>query len=607
MAGQGSEIAGAAGGPSAATLAVVDLLRSRAANPVTDADPPLAAGTVIDGRYRVLREIGAGGMGRVYEAEHMFLRRPMALKLLRRGLATAPEATARLIQEAMLAGQVPHSAVVRVFDCAALADGQVYLAMELLRGESLEQRLRRPGSAAEVVPLLAELARGLAAVHRVGVVHRDIKPANVFLADSEMGVQAKLLDFGVAKLLPGATAEAAVRTQAGAVLGTPYYLAPEQARGGVIDGRADLYALGVMLYETLTGTLPFLGDSFMAILARHLHEVPLDPRQAAPERGIPDGVALLTMRLLSKEPGLRAADGDALADELTGLMASEGAALRGVLLGGSGGAAVAGATTVAPAIELVEGTGEAAGGSGAATRRVPVELAEGTGAATRRVPVELAEGTGAATRRVQVELAEGTGEATRRVQVELAEGTGAATRRVPVELAEGTGAATRRVPVELAEGTGAATRGAQRRWLGRWLGLGAALGLLVVGIGWSAARTMREGSAAGAGGERSGPIGPGDVEVTPVAAPVAEVGASTRAVAGGTTGAAETGEGQPARPEVPRPVTEVTKAKRPVGGTSGAAKKPRPGQKKPSEGGTTRTPPPKTGGDPPLKPDVYDL
>jgi serine/threonine protein kinase len=129
----------------------------------------------------------------------------MALKLLRRGLATAPEATARLIQEAMLAGQVPHPAIVQVFDCAALADGQVYLAMELLRGESLEQRAASAGSRGEVVPLLAELARGLAAVHRVGVVHRDIKPANMFLASGDSGVQAKLLDFGVAKLLPGAT------------------------------------------------------------------------------------------------------------------------------------------------------------------------------------------------------------------------------------------------------------------------------------------------------------------------------------------------------------------------------------------------------------------
>ena len=193
MAGQGSEIAGVAG-PSAATLVISPASRSGA--PVTtaasDGDPSLAPGTVIDGRYRVTREIGAGGMGRVYEAEHMFLRRSMAIKLLRRGLATAPEATARLIQEAMLAGQVPHPAIVQVFDCAVLADGQVYLAMELLRGESLEQRLRRPGHAGEVVPLLAELARGLAAVHRVGVVHRDIKPANVFLANSDSGVQAKL-------------------------------------------------------------------------------------------------------------------------------------------------------------------------------------------------------------------------------------------------------------------------------------------------------------------------------------------------------------------------------------------------------------------------------
>ena len=390
MAGQGSEIAGVAAAPSAATLVISP--RTVGAGGVSDGDPPLVSGTVIDGRYRVVREIGAGGMGRVYEAEHMFLRRAMALKLLRRGLATAPEATARLIQEAMLAGQVPHATIVRVFDCAALADGQVYLAMELLRGESLEQRLRRPGTAAEVVPLLAELARGLAAVHRVGVVHRDIKPANLFLASGEGGVQAKLLDFGVAKLLPGATADAAVRTQAGAVLGTPYYLAPEQARGGSIDGRADLYALGVILYETLTGTLPFLGDSFMAIVARHLHEAPLDPRQAAPERSIPDGVAQLTMRLLSKDPALRAGDGDALAAELMALMGVEGAALERVALGGGSHGASMGATTVAPgaAIGLVEGTG-------AATQRVEVGLVEGTGAATQRAEVGLVEGTGAAT------------------------------------------------------------------------------------------------------------------------------------------------------------------------------------------------------------------
>ncbi len=537
MAGQGSEIAGGAAAPSATTLVISP--RPALATGVIDGDPPLVSGTVIDGRYRVVREIGAGGMGRVYEAEHMFLRRGMALKLLRRGLATAPEATARLIQEAMLAGQVPHATIVRVFDCAALADGQVYLAMELLRGESLEQRLRRPGCAAEVVPLLAELARGLAAVHRVGVVHRDIKPANVFLANGEAGVQAKLLDFGVAKLLPGATTDAAVRTQAGAVLGTPYYLAPEQARGGSIDGRADLYALGVILYETLTGTLPFLGDSFMAILARHLHEAPLDPRQAAPERGIPDGVAQLTMRLLAKDPEGRVSDGDALAEALTALMVSEGVALERVALGGRAHAAGMGATTVAPA-----------GAQG---------LAEGTGAATQRVEHGLAGGTGAATQRVEHGLAGGTGAA--RVEHGLVGGTGAA-------------------------------RVGRRRWWPGGLVFGAALLASGAGIGWSLRWR-------GAG---------------PVEEPGGRSEADASVVSDAERASAPAGAAAPAGPvEVVRPavvpvaVAPGEPAKGSAGGPVGAAKKPRPGKKKPSEGGTTQAPSPKTGGDPPLKPDVYDL
>ncbi len=345
-------------------------------------DEPLAAGTVIDGRYRVIAELGAGGMGRVYEAEHMFIRRRMALKLLRHG-AGGPEAAARMVQEATLAGQVPHPAVVRVFDCAALADGQVYVAMELLRGETLEQALRRPIDAATAIGVLAEVARGLAAVHRVGVVHRDIKPANIFLADSEGGAQAKLLDFGVAKALPGASelAAGAVRTQAGEVIGTPYYVAPEQVRGGAIDGRADLYSLGVILYEVLTGELPFVGDSYVAILAQHMRVAPLDPRQAAPGRGVPDRAAQLAMRLLAKEAGERPADGDAVAEALAGILARDGEALRGLagavkvgdgastvrLAGGGATTAIVGASTV----RLADG-GEV--GASATAR-----MAEGTG------------------------------------------------------------------------------------------------------------------------------------------------------------------------------------------------------------------------------------
>jgi serine/threonine protein kinase len=338
-----------------------------------DEEQPLPAGTVIDGRYRLIAEIGAGGMGRVYEAEHMFLRRRMALKLLR-GRQGSAEAAARMVQEATLAGQVPHPAIVRVFDCADLGAGRVYVAMELLRGETLAQALQRPGRALEILPWLADLARGLAAAHRVGVVHRDVKPANVVLVrDAADAVQAKLLDFGVAKSLPGMGGAGGVQTEAGAVLGTPYYLAPEQACGAALDGRADLYGLGVMLYEVLTGELPFVGDSFMAILAQHVKAPPLDPRQAAPERGIPDGVARLTMRLLAKDPLERPPDGDVVAEAITALLTSERAALERVVTGPR-------------MVGLVEGTGAGT---------VRLGLVEGTGAGTVRLG--LVEGTGAAT------------------------------------------------------------------------------------------------------------------------------------------------------------------------------------------------------------------
>lgn len=348
-------------------------------------DEPLAAGTVIDGRYRVIAELGAGGMGRVYEAEHMFIRRRMALKLLRHG-AGGPEAAARMVQEATLAGQVPHPAVVRVFDCAALADGQVYVAMELLRGETLEQALRRPIDAATAIGVLAEVARGLAAVHRVGVVHRDIKPANIFLADSEGGAQAKLLDFGVAKALPGASelAAGAVRTQAGEVIGTPYYVAPEQVRGGAIDGRADLYSLGVILYEVLTGELPFVGDSYVAILAQHMRVAPLDPRQAAPGRGVPDGAAQLAMRLLAKEAGERPADGEAVAEELAGILARDGEALRGL----------AGAVKVGDGASTVRLAGEGGGATTAIVGASTVRLAGDGGEVGASATERMAEGTG---------------------------------------------------------------------------------------------------------------------------------------------------------------------------------------------------------------------
>nr|WP_276599821.1 serine/threonine-protein kinase [Nannocystis sp. SCPEA4] len=309
-----------------------------------EADPPLAAGAVIDGRYRVVTVIGEGGMGRVYEVEHLFLRRRLAIKLVRRDAGTG-EAAARLLQEAVLAGKVPHATVVPVFDCAALPDGQVYVAMELLRGESLEEALLRPQPAEAVLRWLAEVARGLAAAHRAGIVHRDVKPANLFLARANDGtVQPRILDFGLAKLLPGLAGEAAVvQTQAGALMGTPFYMAPERIRGETGDPRADLYGFGVILYEALTGQVPFLGEGFMEIVGRHLREPPLDPRQAAPQRQIPDPLAELALALLRKDPAARPDDGDAVAAALLEVVA-RAPAIAGLMLGGEASVSAVAAT-----------------------------------------------------------------------------------------------------------------------------------------------------------------------------------------------------------------------------------------------------------------------
>jgi eukaryotic-like serine/threonine-protein kinase len=300
---------------------------------------------VVGDRYRIVRFLGEGGMGRVYEAEHVHLPRRVALKLLRPERHTA-ENLARFRQEADAASRIGHPAIIDVVDFAQLPDEQVYLVMELLRGESFEAWLSRPGRLADGLRWLAEIARGLDVAHRAGVVHRDLKPQNLFLHDGAHGVQPKILDFGIAKLTAtswtmddlaadgaGYVRHTRIETQAGTVLGTPYYLAPERVLGKPLRPAADLYGLGVILYEVLTGSVPFVHDSFMGVLAAHVQVEPLDPRQAAPDRPIPDGVALLTMRLLAKDPDARPASGQQVAQQLEALLVSEGPAIAAVQTG----------------------------------------------------------------------------------------------------------------------------------------------------------------------------------------------------------------------------------------------------------------------------------
>jgi serine/threonine-protein kinase len=283
---------------------------------------------MIGDRYRIVSLLGEGGMGRVYAADHTMLERRVALKLLRKDAQAQPETVARFKQEALAASRIGHPNIVEVVDFAAMPDGQVYMVMEMLEGESLEEWMDRGGRLDLAIPLLIGLAEGLHAAHEAGVIHRDIKPANIFI-NSDGTV--KILDFGIAKMTTGKVD--GFETQAGYVLGTPYYLAPERVMGEPLTPQADLYSIGVIAYELLTGMVPFVADTFMAILARHVKTPAMDPRQAAPERSIPDGIARLTMRLLEKEPSARPASAAELARLLEDLLGQEEHEMRAVVTG----------------------------------------------------------------------------------------------------------------------------------------------------------------------------------------------------------------------------------------------------------------------------------
>jgi hypothetical protein len=262
--------------------------------------PPQAPGEVGRlGGFRVLKELGRGGMGVVFEAEDERLGRRVALKVMRPEAAAHPQGRARFLREARAAAALTHDHVVPIFQVGE--DGGVpFFVMPLLPGENLLARLQRPRAlpVAEAVRVAAEMAEGLAAAHGAGLIHRDVKPANVWLTAPEGRV--KLLDFGLAW-----TAEGDVRlTHTGAVLGTPAYMAPEQA-GGRVDHRADLFGLGVVLYEMLTGRRPFAGDTVVEVLGSVLRGPP--PAPASRNPAVPAALSALVLALLEREPSRRPA------------------------------------------------------------------------------------------------------------------------------------------------------------------------------------------------------------------------------------------------------------------------------------------------------------
>ncbi|HEY2735846.1 MAG TPA: serine/threonine-protein kinase, partial [Polyangiales bacterium] len=261
-------------------------------------------GQTLDGRYRIEKPLGEGGMGIVYKAVHTTLGKPLAIKVLRPEVSKNEEIVQRFRQEAQSASQIGNPHIIDISDFGTLADGSTYFVMEFLTGKSLTAAMCDAPffGLPRTIHVVRQLANALGAAHDIGIVHRDLKPDNVQLV--ERGGQkdfVKVLDFGIAKV-GGSTSKL---TQAGQVFGTPHYMSPEQCAGTNVDHRTDIYAVGVMLYEMACGKVPFDADNLMGILTKHLYENPIAPHELAPPVNVPAPLEAIILKCLQKKPEQR--------------------------------------------------------------------------------------------------------------------------------------------------------------------------------------------------------------------------------------------------------------------------------------------------------------
>ncbi|HEX3482072.1 MAG TPA: serine/threonine-protein kinase, partial [Kofleriaceae bacterium] len=279
-------------------------------------------GREIAGRYRVLAKLGEGGMGAVFRAEQISLKRTVAVKLLRPDVSAAPALLRRFNAEAELVARLSHPNTVNIYDFGQDGDGTLFIAMELIDGRSLRQVIQReaPIAVPRALAIAAQIAASLVDAHAHAIIHRDLKPDNVMLQDRgrERDV-VRVLDFGIAKLRDDTRATHAAMTQQGDMLGTPQYMAPEQIRAEPIDGRTDVYALGCLLYEMVTARLPHEAETVLAMLSKHLVESAVPPSQRRPDLGIPAAVDALILGAMAKDPRARPQTMEAFGEQIAAL------------------------------------------------------------------------------------------------------------------------------------------------------------------------------------------------------------------------------------------------------------------------------------------------
>ncbi len=274
------------------------------AEPAPREDP--LPGSIVAGRYQIISRIGQGGMGAVYDAQHTVIHRRMAIKVLLEKHQDRRDLVSRMLQEARLASSIGHEHIVDVIDFGTTDDGRAFIAMEHLLGRSLGQALVQDGPlpAARALRIARQAASALAAAHGKGILHRDVKPENIFLVQREEEEFVKVLDFGISKVnrMDGPGLSTPALTLTGHVLGTPLYMSPEQARGEEsLDARADVWALGVVMYECLTGEVPFQASNSLGVIARIGSYQPPPPSRFRPDLAIAPAVDEVVMRALEKD------------------------------------------------------------------------------------------------------------------------------------------------------------------------------------------------------------------------------------------------------------------------------------------------------------------